>query len=194
MSVIVNIITVAPGEHQGVWNQWQFNCWLNSLFRFTIEKYQRFVLLFMYGEQNNTRLCKEAMVVMFDTVLCGANTFEHGRHIWCNGTRQYQPKGNYYLRHAEYLVSLSHDGVMTSKRFPYCWPFVGRIHCSPVYFPHKGPWMRSFEVSFVDSLKIHENSYLPESHEDVIKWWIFPHKGQWRGAWMSSLICALTNG
>ena len=30
MSVIVKIITVAPGEHQGVWNQWQFNCWLNS--------------------------------------------------------------------------------------------------------------------------------------------------------------------
>ena len=90
----------------------------------------------MYGEQNNTPLCKVhvAMVVIFDTVLCGANPFDHGRHIWCNGTRQYQPKGNYYMRHAKYLVSPSHDGVMTSKRFPYCWPFVGRIHCSPVYF------------------------------------------------------------
>ena len=118
----------------------------------------RFVLLFMYGKQNNTRLCKVAMVVIFDTVLCGANAFDHGRHIWCNGTRQYQPKGNYYMRHAKYLVSPSHDGVMTSKRVPYCWPFVGIIHCSPTYFPHKGPWMRSFEVSFVDSLKIHENS------------------------------------
>ena len=98
------------------------------------------------------------MLVIFDTVLCGANTFGHGRHINCNGTRQYQPKGYYYMRHAKYLVSPSHHGVITSKRFPCCWPFVGRIHCWPVYFPHKGPWMRSFEVSFVDSLKIHENS------------------------------------
>ena len=158
MSVIVNIITVAPGEHQGVWNQCQFNCWLNSLFRLTTKKYQRFVFLFMCGEQNDTWLCKVAMVVIFDTVLCGANTFDHGRHIWCNGTRQYQPKGNYYMRHAKYLVSPSHDGIMTSKRFPYCWPFEGIIHCSSVYFSHKGLWMRSFEVSFIDNLKIHENS------------------------------------
>ena len=93
---------------------------LNSSFRLTTKKYQRFVLLFMYGEQNNTRLCKVAMVVLFDTVLCGANKFDHGRHINCNGTRQYQPKGNYYMRHAKYLVSPSHDGVMTSKRFPCC--------------------------------------------------------------------------
>ena len=131
----------------------------------------------MYGEHNNTRLCKVAMVVIFDTVLCVANTFDHGRHIWCNGTRQYEPKGNYYMRHAKYLVSLSRDDVMTSKRFPYCWPFVGITHCSPMYFPHKGPWMRSFKVSFVDSLKVHENSQLPESHEDVTKWWISSHKG-----------------
>ena len=88
----------------------------------------------MYGEQNNTRLWKVAMVVIFDTVLCGADTFfDHGRHICSNGTRQYQPKGKYYMRHAKYLVSPSHDGVMTSKRFPYCWPFVGRIHCSPMF-------------------------------------------------------------
>ena len=48
-------------------------------------------------------------------------------------------------------------------------------------------------------------------HDDVIKWkhfpryWLFvrgihrstvnsPHKGQWRGAWMLSLICAWING
>ena len=147
VSVIVNIITVAPGEHQGVWNQWQFNCLRNSEFRLTTKKYQRFVLLFMYGEQNNTRLCKVAMVVISDTVLCGTNRFDHGRHIWCNGTRQYQPKENYNMRHVKHLVSPSHDGVMTSKRFPCCWPFVGRIRCSPVYFPHKGPWIRRFEVS-----------------------------------------------
>ena len=63
-----------------------------------------------------------------------------------------------------------------------------------MYSPQHGPWMRSFEVSFVDSLMIHENKQLPESHDDVIEWWISPHKGQWRGAWMFSLICVWTNG
>ena len=109
----------------------------HQLIQVNAKNYQRFVLPFMYGEQNNTRLCKVAMVVIFDTVLCGANTFDHGRHIWCNGTRQYLTKGNYYMRHAKYLVSPSHDGVMTSKRFPYCWPFVGKIHCSPCISPAK---------------------------------------------------------
>ena len=75
----------------------------------------------MYGKQNDTRLCRVAMVAIFDTVLCGANTFDHGTHITCNDTKQYQPKGNDYMRHAKYLVSPSNDGVMTSKRFRYYW-------------------------------------------------------------------------
>ena len=48
-----------------------------------------------------------------------------------------------------------HDGVIKWKHFPRYWPFVRRIHRSPV------------------------NS---------------PHKGQWRGALMFSLICARING
>ena len=135
----------------------------------------------MYGELKNTRLCRATMGAIFDTVLCGANTSDHGGYINCNGTRQYQPKENDYMCHAKYLVSPSHDGVLTSKRFSLYWPFEGRIHYSPVYSPPKGPWMRSFEVSFVDSLKSHENKQLPELHDDIIKWWISPHKGQWRG-------------
>ena len=48
-----------------------------------------------------------------------------------------------------------HDDVIKWKHFPRYWPFVRRIHRSPV------------------------NS---------------PHKGQWRGALMFSLICAWING
>ena len=48
-----------------------------------------------------------------------------------------------------------HDGVIKWKHFPSYWPFVRRIHRSPV------------------------NS---------------PHKGQWRGALMFSLICVWMNG
>ena len=50
---------------------------------------------------------------------------------------------------------LSYDDVTKWKHFPCHWPFVRRIHLSPV------------------------NS---------------PHKGQWRGALMFSLICASING
>ena len=52
-------------------------------------------------------------------------------------------------------MSLHHDDVIKWKHFPRYWPFVRRIHQSPV------------------------NS---------------PHKGQWRGALMFSLICAWING
>ena len=59
-------------------------------------------------------------------------------------------KGVIYLVWAEY-----HDDVIKWKHFPRYWPFVRRIHRSPV------------------------NS---------------PHKGQWRGALMFTLICARING
>ena len=49
----------------------------------------------------------------------------------------------------------NHDDVIKWKHFPRYWPYVRRIHRSPV------------------------NS---------------PHKGQWRGALMFSLICAWING
>ena len=95
-NVIVNIITVAPGEHHAVLNQRHFDCLFNGLFRLATEKCLRYVLLAMCRAPNNTRLY---MVVIFDTFLCGANTFatimtvigilyaEHGRHINCNGQK-----------------------------------------------------------------------------------------------------------
>ena len=63
--------------------------------------------------------------------------------------------------------------------------------------------VKTFWISYWKTLK--------KSHHDVIKgkhfprYWPFvrgiqrspvnsPHKGQWHGAWMSSLICAWTNG
>ena len=41
------------------------------------------------------------------------------------------------------------------------------MHYSPVHSPHKGPWLRSFEVSFVDNLKNHENKQLVAR----VAWW-----------------------
>ena len=56
-------------------------------------------------------------------------------------------------------------------------------------------------------LKCSRHTILPVTHDDVIKWkhfpryWLFvqgihrwPHKGQWRGALMFTLICAWMNG
>ena len=74
-----------------------------------------------------------------------------------------------------------HDDVMTWKRYPHCW------------------------------LVMKGSTGLPLQHDDVIKWkhfpryWPFvrgihrpqvnsPHKGQWRGALMFSLICVWING
>ena len=35
-----------------------------------------------------------------------------------------------------YLITISHDGVIKWKHFPRYWPFVRRIHRSPVNSPH----------------------------------------------------------
>ena len=43
---------------------------------------------------------------------------------------------------------LGHDDVIKWKHFPGYWPFVWGIHQSLVNSPHKGPWMRSFDVFF----------------------------------------------
>ena len=115
-NVIVNIIAVAPGEHHAVLYQLHSACLFNGLFWLTTKRYQRFVLLVMGREPNNTRLY---MVIIFGTFLFGANTSatlmtvigilsaEHGRHMNCNGARQYQLKGDDYMQ--QYLVSPSHE-------------------------------------------------------------------------------------
>ena len=64
---------------------------------------------------------------------------------------------------------------MTSKRFPYCCPLVKTIHDDVIkwkHFPRYWPFVRGIHRSPVNS----------------------PHKGQWRGALMFSLICTRING
>ena len=40
--------------------------------------------------------------------------------------------------HLGSLTALDHDDVIKWIHFPRCWPFVRRIHQSPVTSPHKG--------------------------------------------------------
>ena len=98
--------------------------------------------------------------------------------------------------------------------------FVKGIHRSPVDSPHKGPVTR--KISPVDDVIMNSHNTpqvytcgclswaLLRKHDDVIKWkhfprnWPFvrgihrspvnsPHKDQWRGALMFSLICVWIN-
>ena len=69
---------------------------------------------------------------------------------------------------------LNYD-VTTWKPFPHYWPFVGPIHDDVIkwkHFPRYWPFVRGIHRSPVNS----------------------PHKGQWRGALMFSLICGWING
>ena len=101
------------------------------------------------------------------------------------------------------------------------WPFVGETYWPLMDSPLKGTVMQNFDVSFVVTwhkvLNIQCQWFeSPQrlcfvTHDDVIKWkhfpryWPFvrgihrslvnsPHKGQWRGALMFSLICVWING
>ena len=42
-----------------------------------------------------------------------------------------------------------HDGVIKWKYFPCHWPFVRRIHRSPVNSPHKGQWSGALMLSLI---------------------------------------------
>ena len=67
---------------------------------------------------------------------------------------------------------LGHDDVIKWKHFPRYWPFVRRIHRSPVNSPHKGQWRRAFDV-FLDP---HPNKRLSK---------------QWGGWWFETPSCPL---
>ena len=43
----------------------------------------------------------------------------------------------------------SHDDVIKWKQFPRYWPFVRRIHRSPVNCPHKGQWCGTLMFSLI---------------------------------------------
>ena len=104
--------------------------------------------------------------------------------------------------------------VIKWKHFPRYWPFLQGIHRSPVaniknYMAEVGRWKHMFLLcnpwTYVG---ITWNLF---GDDDVIKWkhfpryWPFlwgihrwpvnsPHKGQWRGVLMFSLICVGING
>ena len=42
-----------------------------------------------------------------------------------------------------------HDDVIKWKQFPRYWPFVRKIHLSPVNSPHKGQWRRALMFSLI---------------------------------------------
>ena len=44
---------------------------------------------------------------------------------------------------------LNHDDVIKWKHFPRNWPFVRKIHRSPVNFPHKGQWRGALMFSLI---------------------------------------------
>ena len=57
-------------------------------------------------------------------------------------------KGKTFLNRDQ-QCALSHDAVMTWKRFPHYWPFVKEINWSSISSLHKGPLMWSFRVFIV---------------------------------------------
>ena len=47
------------------------------------------------------------------------------------------------------LLCITHDEVIKWKHFPRYWPFVRRIHRSPVNSPNKGQWRRALMFSLI---------------------------------------------
>ena len=66
----------------------------------------------------------------------------------------------------------SHDDVIKWKHFPRYWPFVWRIHRSPVNSPHKGQWRRALMFSLICAL-----------NKRLCK--------QWSGWWFETQSCPL---
>ena len=48
-----------------------------------------------------------------------------------------------------HVMAFKHDDVIKWKHFPRYWPFVRRIHGSPVDSPHKGKGHRAFMFSLI---------------------------------------------
>ena len=54
-----------------------------------------------------------------------------------------------YINIIRYSFILCHDDVIKWKHFPRNWPFVRKIHRSPVNFPHKGQWRGALMFSLI---------------------------------------------
>ena len=53
------------------------------------------------------------------------------------------------MKLVHYNEHLIHDDVIKWKHFPRNWPFVRKIHRSPVNFPHKGQWRGALMFSLI---------------------------------------------
>ena len=53
------------------------------------------------------------------------------------------------VSHTICMIWLSHDDVIKWKHFLRYWPFVRRIHRSPVNSPHKGQWRGALMFSLI---------------------------------------------
>ena len=53
------------------------------------------------------------------------------------------------LQYLHYVSKRTHDDVIKWKHFPRYWPFVRRIHRSPVNSSHKGQWRGALMFSLI---------------------------------------------
>ena len=58
-------------------------------------------------------------------------------------------KSNWTIFHIIGPLWGDHDDVIKWKHFPRNWPFVRKIHRSPVNFPHKGQWRGALMFSLI---------------------------------------------
>ena len=130
-------------------------------------------------------------------------------------------RGPGLLRHGPYFVTyLSWDYSMLKYNIlNFVWDFFVHSHTNCDFFVHSHTNWDFFVHSHTNwDFFVHSHTnlnhrwgYCMEKHDDVIKWkhflryWPFlrgihrspvdsPHKGQWRGALMFSLICVWING
>ena len=55
---------------------------------------------------------------------------------------------------------LSHDDVIKLKHFPRNWPFVRRIHRSPVNSPHNGQWRGALIIHWIPDIETFKTSHI----------------------------------
>ena len=119
--------------------------------------------------------------------------------MWCDYSSAPQPQWWFSLPPLGHACVITfhrklffHDDVIKWRHFPRYWPFVWGIHRSPANYFHKDTDQRKYQSSaslaFVEG--IHRNIFRVTGHvcANSPVTGEFPHKGQWRGALMFSLI------
>ena len=75
-------------------------------------------------------------------------------HLWFVEIIDFLPKCRFvthwgHLMHMHIYLVDHHDDVIKWKHFPRYWPFVRRIHRSPVNSAHKGQWRGALMFSLI---------------------------------------------